>query len=576
MAQPKVLNPLLREWAPLTELFEKLPTKTGGLFSQDIRLTCIDVLSEVLVLGTNVGIIFWFDRKKKDLQRMRCENPDTHITVVKAVSTVDYMVASGNQSGAITIFQIPKPVPESLPESLKPQLKQIERYTVTDLHKSPITTLEWSKNGMKLFSGDKTGSVILTEIDFYMHVCKSMEILNETYEIVQLSYRQQHLLISTTFRSIICHYVNKWKVCQVGKKDRKVLGKFGGIINQKGFNPNNIILYCMRPGLRIWIADVEGEVQKTLLFKDLLCKDCPQVPLLNPISKTLQQMKPQKEASFGVVQQFCDNLLITYNNDIIYVLNPENMSILATINNLRSILDVATNNDELFILEDGRSLLRISYQPEYSTDMVDDSLVACAEEAQEIPKSSLKTFDEISKEDFDDSILFKKTKKKTTKEREPKMNNKLPLNNEDQSVLNCTKPTLMNLSMVGVLLDLRSPDSIVNDIKQKEKILSDVLNLQELTFDVDHSKDCAISEPPSIEQFVSISNIPENVIEKPKAKSPVFVPNDWKISNIQVTNQEYKEPVAKKVPSSAPIPIVRKEKRNSSTHDSSFSDWEIV
>ena len=36
------------------------------------------------------------------------------------------------------------------------------------MHKSPVTTVEWSKNGMKLFSGDQEGTVVLTEIDFYM------------------------------------------------------------------------------------------------------------------------------------------------------------------------------------------------------------------------------------------------------------------------------------------------------------------------------------------------------------------------------------------------------------------------
>ena len=51
---------------------------------------------------------------------------------------------------------------------LRPKNKQVERYTVSDMHKGPVSAIEWSKNGMKLFSGDKNGLVILTEIDFYM------------------------------------------------------------------------------------------------------------------------------------------------------------------------------------------------------------------------------------------------------------------------------------------------------------------------------------------------------------------------------------------------------------------------
>lgn len=139
---------ILREWAPLTDLFDKLPTKTGGIFSQDIKLTCLDVLSEFLALGTNVGVIFWYDRKRKDLQRLRCEvsvlacfhrlffnkrffkNPNSPINCIKAVSTVDYMVAAGNQAGGITIFQIPKSPPDNLPENLKPKPKQVGCFKV--------------------------------------------------------------------------------------------------------------------------------------------------------------------------------------------------------------------------------------------------------------------------------------------------------------------------------------------------------------------------------------------------------------------------------------------------------------
>lgn len=132
------------------------------------------------------------------------------------------MLAVGNRDGNVNIFQLPKVPPESLPLSLRPKDKQVERYSVSEMHKGQVTALEWSKNGMKLFSGDATGHVVLTEIDFYMHLCKSCEILDEAYAVVQLNYLQQRLLVSTTYRSIICQKQDKWRVCQVGKKDRKL------------------------------------------------------------------------------------------------------------------------------------------------------------------------------------------------------------------------------------------------------------------------------------------------------------------------------------------------------------------
>lgn len=64
----------LKEWAPLSDLFSKLPSRVqNGFFSHDVKLTCIDVLSEFIALGTSVGIVYWYDRKKKDMQRLRCE-----------------------------------------------------------------------------------------------------------------------------------------------------------------------------------------------------------------------------------------------------------------------------------------------------------------------------------------------------------------------------------------------------------------------------------------------------------------------------------------------------------------------
>jgi hypothetical protein len=45
-------------------------------------------------------------------------------------------------------------------------------------------------------------------------------------------------------------------------------------------------------------------------------------------------------------------------------LDPQGISVVATADELRSILDVATTRDEIFVLEGNRSLLRLAYEPE--------------------------------------------------------------------------------------------------------------------------------------------------------------------------------------------------------------------
>lgn len=65
---------ILREWAPLTGLLQQIPLKAQrGLFTHDLSLTCVDALPEFIAVGTNLGLVYWYNRKKGDLQRLRCE-----------------------------------------------------------------------------------------------------------------------------------------------------------------------------------------------------------------------------------------------------------------------------------------------------------------------------------------------------------------------------------------------------------------------------------------------------------------------------------------------------------------------
>ena len=65
---------LLREWAPLTDLLQQIPLRAQrGLFTHNLSLTCVDTLPEFIAVGTNLGLVYWYNRKKGDLQRLRCE-----------------------------------------------------------------------------------------------------------------------------------------------------------------------------------------------------------------------------------------------------------------------------------------------------------------------------------------------------------------------------------------------------------------------------------------------------------------------------------------------------------------------
>lgn len=87
-----------------------------------------------------------------------------------------------------------------------------------------------------------------------------------------------------------------------------------------------------------------------------------EVELLNPAPKSGK--KNRCEVTFGPVLPFCEDLLVTYSDDVIYVVNPNTIAITSVISNLRHITDVACTKDEILILEGERNILRIAYYPE--------------------------------------------------------------------------------------------------------------------------------------------------------------------------------------------------------------------
>lgn len=60
-----------------------------------------------------------------------------------------------------------------------------------------------------------------------------------------------------------------------------------------------------------------------------------EVPLINPVSENLRRLKPQKEASFGILLPFNDDYLVTYSSDVVYILDPKEMSVITCISSLR-------------------------------------------------------------------------------------------------------------------------------------------------------------------------------------------------------------------------------------------------
>lgn len=64
----------LKEWSPQSKLLSRIPTKLRrGFFISDLNLTCVDVVAEFVALGTNGGLVLWYNRSNGDVQKLNCE-----------------------------------------------------------------------------------------------------------------------------------------------------------------------------------------------------------------------------------------------------------------------------------------------------------------------------------------------------------------------------------------------------------------------------------------------------------------------------------------------------------------------
>ncbi|GFS40087.1 hypothetical protein NPIL_576442 [Nephila pilipes] len=340
-------HPILQEYPLQSHLLHLIPSRAQKALSTfDIEFTCIDADGHYIAIGTNIGIVYVFDRRTNNLNRLRNDYKDS-ITCVKILISLECLVVFGCKSGAVFVFKIPFDSEEEL-----------EKFSVEGLHNAPITSLEWIKNGIKFFSGDESGVVVCTEIDHFEHQSRSRVLLNDQSKIVQLSYSRMHLVISTLFRSVI-YSCEDGSITKIGQKERKCYGPFGAIIFQESNSSDNII-FASRPGQRLWKSDKSGIIQETMIFKSALSEPHSVIKLLSDANDS----NNFPDFQFGKLSRFNDKYILVSSDSAVILIDSDQKSIVASSLKLDPIVDVSTCNNEIFILRGLRHLVRISDCPD--------------------------------------------------------------------------------------------------------------------------------------------------------------------------------------------------------------------
>ncbi|XP_054989460.1 tectonin beta-propeller repeat-containing protein 2 isoform X3 [Sorex araneus] len=352
-----------REFCPLYYLLNAIPTKIQkGFRSLVVYLTALDASGDYIAVGSSIGMLYLYCRHLSQMRKYNFEGRTESITAVKLLSCFDDLVAAGTASGRVAVFQ--------LVSSLPGRNKQLRRFDVAAIHKTSITALAWSPNGMKLFSGDDKGKIVYSSLDLDQGVCHSHLVLEEPSSIVQLDYSQKVLLVSTRQRSLL-FYTEERAVQQVGTQPRKSTGKFGACFIPGLCKQSDLTLYASRPGLRLWKADVHGAVQATFILKDVFAGGVQPFELYPRLESADSGGCGSPEKHLGLVSCFCqDGWVLSWNEYSIYLLDTVNQATIAGLEGSGDIVCVSCTENEIFFLKGDRNIIRLSSRPEGPASIV--------------------------------------------------------------------------------------------------------------------------------------------------------------------------------------------------------------
>ncbi|KAL6106114.1 tecpr2 [Pungitius sinensis] len=346
---------VLREFCPLYYVLNAIPAKVQrGFRSILVYLTALDSSNDFLAVGSSIGMLYLYCRRLATMNKYSLEGKSDAITAVKLLSCFDDLVAVGTASGRVAVFQLVSALPG--------RNKQLRRFDVVGLHKGSVTSLAWSTNGMKLFSGDDKGRVVFSSLDLDQGVCKPVLLLEEASGVVQVEYSHQVLLISTQHRSLLYCTQNQ-EVLQLGTRPRKSSGRFGACFLPALCKQSDLQVFAARPGLRLWRSDIRGQVEDTRQLKPLFSTQIPQFELF-PRPGPIGAYRPE-DRQLGLLSCFFrDGWILSWNEYSVYVLDCHNEVVIGALESSGDIVSVSCCDNEIFILKGDRDIIRLSNCPE--------------------------------------------------------------------------------------------------------------------------------------------------------------------------------------------------------------------
>ncbi|KAM6173787.1 BLOC-2 complex member HPS5 isoform 2-T2 [Erethizon dorsatum] len=308
----------------LTE-FESLDPLLSALRLDSSRLKCtsVAVSRKWLALGSSGGGVNLI-QKEGWKHRLLLSHREGAISQVACCSHDDDYVAVATSQGLVVVWEL------NQEHRGKP-----ERIYVSSEHKGQrVTALCWDTAILRVFVGDHMGKVSAIKLNtskqakaaaaFVMFPVQTITTVDSC--VVQLDYLDGRLLVSSLTRSFLCD-TEREKFWKIGNKERD--GEYGACFFpgkcSRGQQP---LIYCARPGARIWEVSFDGEVKSTHQFKKLL--SLPPLPVITPRSEPQYDhtVGPHRSLSFPKLLHLSEYCVLTWTEKGIYIFIPQNVQVL--------------------------------------------------------------------------------------------------------------------------------------------------------------------------------------------------------------------------------------------------------
>ncbi|XP_062949244.1 BLOC-2 complex member HPS5 isoform X3 [Cynocephalus volans] len=346
---PESYSHVLAEFESLDPLLSAL-----RLDSSRLKCTSIAVSRKWLALGSSGGGLNLI-QKEGWKHRLFLSHREGAISQVACCLHDDDYVAVATSQGLVIVWEL------NQERRGKP-----ERIYVSSEHKGrKVTALCWDTAILRVFVGDHVGKVSAIKLNtskqakataaFVMFPVQTITTVDSC--IVQLDYMDGRLLISSLTRSFLCD-TEREKFWKIGNKERD--GEYGAcFFPGRCSGGQQPLLYCARPGSRMWEVNFDGEVISTHQFKKLL--SLPPLPVIS------QRSDPQYDHTVGSSQSLSfpkllylsEHCVLTWTERGIYIFIPQNVQVLLW-SEVKDIQDVAVCKNELFCLHVNGKVLHLS------------------------------------------------------------------------------------------------------------------------------------------------------------------------------------------------------------------------